>query len=290
MAFGIAVAGGSVLCTDFVGEGMPASRHITARRNDKSNASFGETRNCLMAWADIDALLAECFPAAPALPGRHPTVAYLYVESVDITPWPPIPPQADLTIGTVVNYVAATAAITYSTLPYDTSDFITRRKNASIEVVLLPTHDWRWEATPPEAITTPDVPLGKHVPIIDHVFDYHRVPASKEAAIDAAARSLIGRVNRSTWRNASAQTVYFAGYESVWTIDSLGNKTFTFSFQFRERRLKFENQTFGWNHFPRLEGSGPTKWQRIMDLSRNYVYPLTDDTSGSDLNFEPLFQ
>src|SRR4026209_886976 len=115
MAFGIAVSGGSVLVTDFAGEGMPASRHITGKRNDKTNATFSEQRNVLMAWADIDNLFLECFPNAPALPGRHPTVSHLYVESVDINPYPPIPAQSEIIIGTVANYLRATAVITYST-------------------------------------------------------------------------------------------------------------------------------------------------------------------------------
>ena len=49
MTIGRAVAGGSVLFTDFAGEGMPVSRHITAKRNDKSAATYGETRNGLIA-------------------------------------------------------------------------------------------------------------------------------------------------------------------------------------------------------------------------------------------------
>lgn len=287
---GIAVLGGSVGFTDFVGVGGPVSRKRSAKRVDKAPVASTETRTGRLLWSSVDALFAECFPSSPSLPGIHPTKLYLYVDSVEVSPWPDVPSQDEITTGSVVEYTYAIATINYSTLPYDPSDFIKRHQSGSNEVILLPSSAWKWEGG--ADITTADLPACKHVPIFDHTFEYFRVPASKENAIVTAAKNLVGKVNRSQWQGATAETLLFESYESDFSIDSAGVKSFSYSFKFRERRLHFGGGTFGWNHFPRLEGGSLTKWQRIVDKDGNYVYDRTDDLSGdsNDMNFQPLFQ
>lgn len=279
------VAGGSITGQEFVGVGAPASRKMTARRSDRGPIGGSETRMLKINWADIDDVWSECFPAAPALPGTHPTRSYLYVESVEISPWPEVPAEVDITAGDVVDYATALATIVYSTLPYDPAELLRWHQSGSNEVVLLPSNSWYWEASPAEAIRNEDVPAAKFVPIIDHTVDLFRVSPSYESTIISRCRALIGKVNRSTWRGADAETVLFEGYDSDSTFDSSGNRTLTFSYRFRERRLKFQNATFGWNHFPRQDASGSSKWQRIIDKAGNYVYPWTTVLEN---NFESL--
>ena len=283
-----AVAGGSVSVWEFVGVGAPASRTRTAKRAERAPTGAGENRTVRLAWADVDDLFDECFPAAPALPGQHPTKSYLYVESVEIKPFPEVPSESDITYGDVVEYTQAIATIVYNTLPYDPSELMRWHQSGSNEVVLLPSNSWYWEGSPPEVIKNEDVPASKFVPIIDHTVDLFRVDPSYEAVILSRLRTLCGKVNRTTWRGAPAETVLLEGYDSDSIVDSSGHRTLTFSYRFRERNLKFGNTTssFGWNHFPRQEASGASKWQRIIDKNGNFVYPRT---TVAESNFDYLF-
>lgn len=286
MAYQKAVAGGAVHVYEFAGN--PLSRVRTARRAERAPTGAGETRHFRLAWSDVEALFAECFPAAPALPGIHPTKSYLYVESIEVKAFPDMPSETAITYGDVIDYTEAMASVVYSTLPYDPSELMRWHQSGSNEVVLLPSNSWYWEGSPPEVIKNEDVPAAKFVPIIDHSVELYRVNPAYEATILARCRTLCGKVNRTTWRGGAAETVLFEGYDSDSIIDSSGQKTLTFSYRFREKNLKFGNTTlsFGWNHFPRQDATGAAKWQRIIDSSANFVYPRT---TVAESNFDYLF-
>ena len=269
---GRAVLGGVVPFNDGAGVSFEISRKI--RASEKSRA---ETRVGLISWLNIDALLLECFPDAPALPGLHPQVPYLYVQSVDIDPWPDVPPQSHIAIGTVPDFLFAKATITYGTLPFDTGDFLVKRYDATQEVISMSTNGFKWEDG--TAIESSDIPLSKSVPVKEHIWDYSRVPSSLESTISTAFDAVAGKINATAWRGVSAETLLVLKYSPTWRYDGNGNKIFTFSYQFKERAVKFGGTTFGWNHFPRsinagggAAPAGTTRWQKIKDPGGNYIY------------------
>ena len=244
-----AVAGSSVPFDELVG--IPKlSRRISANRKKK-----GEVRHGIIPWSGIDLLFAECFPAAPSIPGVHPSVPFLFVESVDIMPWPPNP---SFTAGhftynsNLVNYAWGLATIKYAPLPYDSTTLITRKSTYSSEVQLMPASGCKWQDTG-DPVKSGDTQSGKVISMIDHTFEFHRVHPSRETALDGIVRGLKGKVNDGAYAGIPDQTLLFKGASKSWTIDSSGNQTFTFGMQFKERSLKIGGNTYGWNHFFRNE-------------------------------------
>ena len=262
----VAVSGGAVTFSELVG--VPdLSRVITSTRKSRS-----ETRHGLLAWANIDALLSECFPPAPALPGVHPSVSYLYVSDVEIRPWPNVPAQGDLTIATTnVNYTSAKATIKYSTLPYDANDLITRRAAVSVDVMLLPANSCKWKDTGkrPEQ---EDLMAGMQIPMTDWQFTFNQVSASNEATLDTAVQTMIGHVNDGVYDSKADQTLLFKGYDKTWTIDSNGDQTFEYGYQFSERRVQQGGSLYGWNHFYR---NSDGKWAELLTNDGKAIYPKT---------------
>lgn len=267
----VAVAGGSVAFNELVG--LPKlSRRISANRKKR-----GETRHGIIRWVDIDALLLECLPAPPALPGIHPRVGYLHVDSVDIMPWPPNPGTNGFSYnGLIVDYVEAIVAIKYSPLPYDSSTLITRKSTYSAEVQLQPASGIKWQDTD-DPVKSSDTQVGKVVPMVDHTFEFHRVAPNREGPLDSVVRSLVGMVNTSTYSGIPAETLLFKGASKTWTIDSTGNQTFTYGMQFKERSLKDDTDAWGWNHFYRNEDG---KYARILTKEGNLMYATTNQFSN----------
>jgi len=270
----IAVQGGAITVTDFVGEGGGPSPNIMATREARE-----AVRVVRCDWSDIDALLLEMFPAPPALPGQYPGVSYLYVDDAEIVPWPDIPSQSDIScVGNIPVYDLAKVTIKYAPLKYDASDLITRQSTYRVEAMLLPANALKWEGG--ADVQQEDLQAGKMIPFTEHVFTYHRVPPAKEAAIDAAIRDNQGMVNAATFEGAAAETLLFSGAEKTWTIDSSGNQTFTFTYHFMEKVTKQGEYSVGWNHFYRNSDS---KWLRLIDKNTNM------SMYSSSLNFDDLF-
>lgn len=270
----LAVAGGSVAFNELVG--IPKiSRRISANRKKRA-----EIRHGIIRWVDIDMLLLECLPAPPSLPGIHPRVGYLFVESVDIQPWPPNPGTSGFSYNSyIVDYNEALVTIKYSPLPYDTSTLITRKSTYSAEVQLQPASGIKWQDTD-DPVKSSDTQVGKVVPMVDHTFEFHRVPPNREGPLDAVVRSMVGMVNSSTYSGIPTETLLFKGASKTWSIDTQGQQTFTYGMQFKERSLKDGGNTYGWNHFFRNEDG---KYAKILTKDGNLVYATTG-------NFSNLFQ
>lgn len=270
----VAVQGGVVTFDEGVGVDIPLSpiinaRRITARRSGRSARRVG-----LISWANIDALLLECFPAPPSLPGTYPGVSYLYVESVDIEPWPAQPADGDVNcLGNVAVYGYAKVTIGYSVLEFDSSDLITRRSSFSVEPMLIPGEGAKWKNDDlmiAETVERSEWSAFKNISIIDHQFTYHLVPSATESTIDAAIRANIGQINDGTFEGAADETLLFVGSEKTWTIDSTGDQTFSYGHTFRERRVEKDGSVYGWLHEYR-EADG--KWHRIMTEDGTYASP-----------------
>lgn len=264
-----AVGGGSVAFNELVG--VPRlSRRITANRKKR-----GEVRHGIIRWQDIDLLLLECLPAPPSLPGVHPRVGYLFVESVDIVPWPPNPSNYTFN-NTIVDYAEAIATIRYAPLPYDSSTLITRKSTYSSEVQLMPASGMKWQDTD-DPVKSSDTQSGKVIPMVDHTFEFHRVPPNREGTLDNTVRDMVGMVNNSTYSGIPAENLLFKGASKTWTIDSQGQQTFTYGMQFKERSLKIGNNDYGWNHFFRNEDG---KYARLLTKEGNLTYAKTDNFSN----------
>lgn len=271
---GRATVGGSVVFDDIAGDlKISAARDVQVGRTALSTRQFERTG--LITYSDIDTLIAECFPAPPSLPGQLPNVSYLYCDSLTCVPFGDVP--ATCPTLAFPTYSVGRVTITYSTLPYNTSDLIQRRYSIGAEFLSMPTSGLRWESEPATSIIeSEDVVAQKRISIIEHSMTFNRVASIPWSAI----RNNIGKVNDGTYEGAADQTLLFSGAEISFTVAAEGTVTWTLDYRFQERIVTDEtgstgyDQTFGWNHVYRAETKA---WERVLDADGNPLYPLSAD-------------
>lgn len=231
------------------------------------------SRRGLIAWANIDALALECYPAPPLVYGRHPTIPYLYVDSVDIRP---LHPEASIdsfsVSGGVLSHEYAEIEVTYKRLDFDQddngaggTDLLTRKWSFGGEFMTIPSHSLEWEDQPGQPVQQEEISAGKIIPTIEHSITQHRVTSINWTAI----RVCIGRVNLDEYEGADEQTLLFSGAEITFQFTNDGTKTYTKDLRFQERRVLQGSDVFGWNHFLRSDGD----WKKLKDKKGNLLYP-----------------
>lgn len=267
------VQGGSVSFEELAGSPeIDASIEIVA--NQASRGHRGATRRGRVAWANIDAAIAECFPAAPALPGAYPGVAYLYAKGMKIKPWAGDgggePVVVSCSSANVYTYAEIT--VSYETLPYDTSTLISRKYSFSHEFITIAGTSLTWEISG-DPCKHEEIRETKSASIIEHAITWHRVDAIPWTAIRANA----GKVNDGgTALNANyfpagiaAESLLFLGAEVSYTHDAAGNNVWTLEYRFQERSIKIGADVLGWNHtFNKADGT----WDILINDSGDRMY------------------
>ena len=219
-------------------------------------------------WSSIDALAAECYPAIPAVYGRHPVISYLYVDKVSIKPFNPNPEDDQLAIVSgVLAHQYAEVEITYS--PLDEEEGLTRKWSFGGEFMTLPSNSLEWEDQPGIAVQQEEISAAKIIPSIEHSITQHRRPTVNWTAF----RDNIGKVNDGVYEGAASQTLLFAGAEIDFRRNNAGTAEYTKALKFQERCIKQGNDTYGWNHFLRSDG----QWVRLKDKGGNLIYPISAD-------------
>jgi len=246
-------AGTSIPGEEFAGVGGGPSPTINATRE-----SLSTTREMIVAWNMIDSIIGACFPIAPALPAQHPTSPFVFVKTLDFTPWPEDGVGQDGS-GATATYDFAKLRITYDSLPYDEADLITRSSVYSSEVIMMPVPGLRFASQPiGESFKDDSIGTPFLVDMIEHTFTYHRVAPGNESTIDTAVRNNINHVNASTFAGAAADTLLFTGANKTWKVDAKGERTFTYGMTFKERRIPLiGGGVAGWQHYPRPDAPGP---------------------------------
>jgi hypothetical protein len=264
------VLGGSVAFDELVG-----SPKISAGRESRSI-----TREGRINWANIDAAILECFPAPPAIWGRHPTATYLYVEKVEIEPFHSDAANWMNCTGNVAYYVdpsgdgyEAKMTVTYSLPPFpDATQLISVKLSVGGQMQFVaPTSEIVWSDSG-KVVSEQDAQVMKFIPMIEHSYTRHRAVAIPWVAI----RNCIGRVNASTlsvypFSNVGAETLLMAGAEIGFTYDSGGNAQWTLDYRFNEMVITHDNVDSppgGWNHVYRKSKSGAKPgniWVKVKD-------------------------
>jgi hypothetical protein len=248
---------------------MPGSPRYSLSRDSRKATRVVET-----AWANLDALFLECFPAAPSLPGVFPGIAFLFCESIEAEP---LHPDGDFSAAALAGASVATYAnrakvtINYSNLPYESDTLLTRRFSFSGEFLTIPSAALKWEGG--EVVQDEEISAAKIIPMIEHSITWHRV---LEASIPwDDIKNDIGRVNESAIDNAyfdnvAAETLLYMGAELNFTYSTDGSKVWTLEHRFQERRVKIAEDVFGWNHFQRPSDG---TWKKLVDDNGDTVYP-----------------
>lgn len=276
---GKAIQGGAINFYDFT-DGDKLSPRILINRETRAAKRRGH-----IAYSDIDALILECFPTAPAAPGAYPGVSYLYADSLEIAPLCEEGSAVNCA-GDVAVWTNADVTIGYSTLPYTVSERITRRYSHGAEILTMPANSVRWESQAVgEHIETEDVQAGKLIPTIEHAMTFHRVTSIPWAAI----RDNIGCVNIATYESIPAECLLFLGAEVSFVFSTDGTQVWTLEYHFSERNIRWSDSTeaagessasssegfiatgppFGWNHFWRPSHK---RWERVLDDDGNRMY------------------
>lgn len=234
-----------------------------------SRSGRRDTRHFYVSNSNLPAFLVEMFPGGGALPGRHPTVSYLWVDDVEIRGYGK---AAGVSSG-VAYWDRWQASVTYSPLPIEEEEqqqgetFITRRKTFGGEYMTLPGAHLKWDDD--TRIKEDEVVAAKLIPIIEHVITLHRVQSINDSLI----RTCIGNVNNTTFEGASAETMLFMGADTNYTIATDGTQQHTVELRWQEKRIKVGASTYGWNHFFR---PGTGAWEKIKNDAGDYIYEDTD--------------
>ena len=250
-------------------EELSTSPEISGARDQRTI-----TREGYVNWANIDALFLECYPAIPLGYGRHPVVSYLYVDTIDITPWHPNSAIENITIsGGVASHDYAKVKIKYARIDYESEDdgnggenLLTRKWSFGGEFMTLPGSILQWEDG--TQVQQEEINASKIIPSIEHSITLLRRPSINWTAL----RENIGKVCDGDFEGASDETLLFSGAEVSFEFNPVGAKTFTLDLRLQERFIKQGNDTFGWNHFYR-KGVG---WQKLKDDQGNLIYPKSN--------------
>lgn len=261
---GIAVQGGVVPFYDMNGE----SPKINFNRDSRAATRVGE-----VAWANIDALILECFPSGSALPGTYPGISHLYVDTLSIDPLSPLG-EDTATCGDVVSYSKAKATISYSKLPYESSNLVSRRWSFSGEFMTIPASSMKW-LSDDLAVQNEEISAAKIIPVIEHSLTRMRATSIPWTAIKAN----IGHVNDATLNNAVFSSVaggqlLYLGASIDFTFSTDGTQIWNIEHRFQERRVRWNGLDYGWNEFWRPDQK---KWDQLVDDNGDTVYPSSSD-------------
>jgi hypothetical protein len=264
----MAIAGRAVQSGLVPFEELPKSPTINADRKSRTVERVG-----VILWVNIDALILECVPDVGVY-GRHPTIPYLYVDSIKVKPFHENASLASITVSSgVAFHELAEVTISYARVDFEkendgaNDNLLTRKWSFSGELMTLPGNQLQWiDGTP---IQQEEISASKLIPSIEHSITLLRRPSIPWNAI----RENIGKVCDGDFESASDETLLFSGAEVSFEFNATGSKMFTLDLRFNERFIKQGNQTFGWNHFYR-KGIG---WQKITDDQGELIYPKSGD-------------
>lgn len=257
------VEGGLVPFDEFTGDG----NHLPSPRYSGGTDNIKVVREGLIAFANINAALAELAPDPPSQVGVFPGVPYLYVTGWTIDPWPETQPDTESAYNAfgVTNYLRAKITVEYGSLQRSDADLIARRRTHSLESISVNAVDARWEDG---GLIKIPVDHFKRVGITDHHITVYRASTDKDAAI----RANIGCVNSATFEGAAAETLLFTGVDEDFQYGTSGVKSRTRTYHFRERRIVVGSNVYGWNHAFREETGA---WERVKYKDGSYMHLLS---------------
>ncbi len=252
-------------------------------------------RRLLVAWESRHALVAELlgtgYEFGGALPVQYPDRPYVVAVRVKLQPWPKCPDEqgaftdvqselnsysgkyAELT----ADYELIDARNSRPDLPtIEDETFLTYRMDFGGEYVELPVHSMAWDSdatipVPPEAVAT------VRVPIVEHHVTWHHVVNPPWGAI----RQSVGTVNEGQFLGAAAETVLFDGARAdkqFIRVDELQQPEFGWqiAYVFREKAIKHNGQTYGWNHAYRSLPADDPGWDKLADAAGQTPYQTSD--------------
>lgn len=246
-----------------------------------------------IAWADIDDLYAELFPAAaggfPSPPENYGTSTVLYADSMEAEPFIGEDDVPTCSSG-LQTYTYARVTVTYKTIPYEQAtasddapdgQLITRNWVVSGEVLTLPTAGLQWNHLPNDNIVPPDVVCGIVCPMVDITVTLHRVTAAYFATLLSDIFDNVGKINNAAFEGAVAHTLLLLGADFTQTVSSDGAFTYecAIKFQYKNRQsddIVGDDQINGWNIF---FDPNRGQWRHLERANGEQIYEEFDFTT-----------
>lgn len=290
---------------------MVAWNELTGSPSFEVRPDGASAERCgLIAWNDLDVLIAEVFP--PSEPGAgslgqaagapFPGRPHLRAESIRIQPFGDriVGPDTSQEFASFPEYAQGVLTIRYVTPKAaqtedesegegDPVPFLRHRWSVGGEFLSLPASGLEWAES--SDVVPEDINAGVFVPTIEHEILMPRVVAPPFSII----RDRVGTVNAASLAFSTGtidpETLLFLGAEIEREVMSDGSRAWNMTYRFSERRVYPQDQNpatagfGGWNHCW-LAGSADGGWFRL----------LRKNSSGSDQNlfrktsFDELFK
>lgn len=246
---------------------------------NRGRQSFRSQRKFILDYSDLNAFNAECFPDANGLPGRHPNLSDLWVDS-----WAASPMVGDDPIEYVDGLATPlkyTATVTYTPLdlqneqtqdfesdPSEPIDLLVANMSFRTEAMTLPGESFKWESD--SSAADEDINPVMMIQLVD--FSLQRPRAARIPF--TAIRNCVGKVNESRFFGADAETVLYMGAQIGYRFSSNGQRSYEIQHQFTEKRIDIGGGTIGgWNYFLRPDGT----WDKLLNKTNDEtVYKTTD--------------
>lgn len=258
------------------------------------------TRQGIIAWADISALINDVFPQADVAgifpqPIEFPDYGWMLATSMSVEPvGERVTGATTPSLTTLPIYEKARITIEYAAPDHDTDladpvELLSHRWSPGAEFLVLPTSRLTWAE---DGALAKDVNAGLLVPTIEHEITWNQILFPPFAAI----RTRIGRVNSAdigfVTGNIDGETLLFLGAELSRQIMTDGARAWQVTYMFSERRVAAADQDDpgGWNHFYRNDiDTGGTVTIGFYRLRKVAVAPRTTVNIYETTTFAPLF-
>ncbi len=278
-------------------------------------------RRGIIAWSDIDALIAQVFPstinagivveqgAGVAYPGN----SFLRADSIEFVPHfgeedPTTNVDLSQDFDTLTTYTSALATIVYLTQKFaqgeeeqeeDPTTFLRHRWSIGGEFLSLGGDSAIWEL---DGEQSADTEPAVFVPTVEHEITWPRVTSPPFAAI----RDRIGKVNDTELNfvtgTIAKETLAFVGAEIQREVLSDGSRAWEVTYRFSERRVVSLDEDAdlsgpspgigGWNHYWRSFDSTDTNVPGFYRLILINASPVGDlfNSVYKQASFAELFQ
>ena len=255
-----------------------------------SAAGFSARREFIIAWNDRDAFAAEILGLASDYTQMervgYPGKASVFATGIRYEPLDPTAVDTKTLddIATELNSYGkafARALVDYRTIGDNDRDdgpvnepgtYLTYRMLFATEYQPMTARGWDWEDDP--TVPTPDdLNIGIRIPITEHHLTWHQVINPPWATINA----IQGTVNQNEFLGCAPGTLLFEGADANKLYGGgfdEGPSAFTWQIRyvFRQRAIKHEGRSYGWNHVYRERPAG---WVRVVS-NDSYLYDTAD--------------
>lgn len=246
----------------------------------RSRTDYSSTRKFIVPVSQLDLFNSHCFPDLYGPSGQHPVADALFVNNWaakpfhdnDITEFYPGMSSPSLYMITV-NYspysLDAPKIIDFGSDPTIPYNELIGNMGFRTEAMTLPGKAFKWETS--TVVVKEEINPVMMIQLMDFT-----IATPKTASIPfTAIRDNMGKVNANQFFGGAAETVLYQGTQVGFRFGNDGSRSFELSHQFTEKRIQWDGNIYGWNHFM---DPATYKWDRLINRDTNLPTYTTSTT------------